>query len=83
MLQVVTIRRAAAGAVPCAVLALGRAAARHETGFNNIFNRSYARARWRATRRRLKVGSMFLPGRYYEPAPGRSMYVGFSLAAGQ
>jgi len=42
-------------------------------GFDNVFNRSY-------------VGSVVINasgGRYYEPAPGRNMYVGFSLGAGQ
>lgn len=42
-------------------------------GFNNVFNRSY-------------VGSVVINasgGRYYEPAPGRNMYVGFSFGAGQ
>lgn len=42
-------------------------------GFNNVFNRGY-------------VGSVVINaarGRYYEPAPGRNMYVGFSVGAGQ
>jgi len=42
-------------------------------GFNNVFNRSY-------------VGSVVINaanGRYYEPAPGRNMYAGFSLGAGE
>jgi iron complex outermembrane recepter protein len=42
-------------------------------GLNNIFNRQY-------------VGSVVIngaSGRYYEPAPGRNMYVGFSLGAGE
>ena len=42
-------------------------------GFNNVFNRRY-------------VGSVVINaanGRYYEPAPGRNMYVGFSLGAGE
>ena len=42
-------------------------------GFNNVFNLSY-------------VGSVVInatQGRYYEPAPGRNLYVGFSLAAGE
>jgi len=42
-------------------------------GFNNVFNRSY-------------VGSVVINasgGRYYEPAPGRNVYVGFSLGAGE
>jgi len=40
-------------------------------GFNNVFNRHY-------------VGSVVINaarGRYYEPAPGRNVYVGFSLGA--
>ena len=42
-------------------------------GLQNIFNRQY-------------VGSVVINGangRYYEPAPGRNMYVGFSLGAGE
>src|SRR5207249_11812201 len=42
-------------------------------GFNNVFNRSY-------------VGSVVINaarGRYFEPAPGRNMYLGFSLGAGE
>ncbi len=42
-------------------------------GFNNVFNRSY-------------VGSVVINaafGRYYEPAPGRNVYVGFSFGAGE
>jgi len=42
-------------------------------GFNNVFNRSY-------------VGSVVINAafqRYYEPAPGRNMYVGFSVGAGE
>jgi iron complex outermembrane receptor protein len=40
-------------------------------GFNNVFNRHY-------------VGSVVINaarGRYYEPAPGRNLYVGFSIGA--
>jgi iron complex outermembrane recepter protein len=42
-------------------------------GFNNAFNRAY-------------VSSVVINaalGRYFEPAPGRNMYVGFSLGAGE
>jgi iron complex outermembrane receptor protein len=42
-------------------------------GFNNLFNRAY-------------VSSVVInaaQGRYYEPAPGRNMYVGFLLGAGE
>jgi len=42
-------------------------------GFNNVFNRAY-------------LGSVVINasgGRYYEPAPGRNMYLGFALGAGQ
>ena len=42
-------------------------------GVNNVFNRLY-------------VGSVVINaarGRYYEPAPGRNVYVGFSLGAGR
>ena len=42
-------------------------------GLNSVFNRAY-------------VGSVVInatAGRYYEPAPGRNMYGGFSLGAGE
>ena len=42
-------------------------------GVNNLFNRAY-------------VSSVVInaaQGRYYEPAPGRNLYVGFSLGAGE
>jgi iron complex outermembrane receptor protein len=42
-------------------------------GINNVFNRSY-------------VGSVVINaanGRYYEPAPGRNMYVEFSVGVGE
>jgi len=42
-------------------------------GFNNLFNRSY-------------VGSVVINGsnrRYYEPAPGRNVFIGFSVGAGE
>jgi len=42
-------------------------------GLNNVWNRFY-------------VASVVINaanGRYYEPAPGRNMYVGFSLGAGE
>ena len=42
-------------------------------GFNNVFNRHY-------------VGSVVINavrGRYYEPAPGRNLYLGFTLGAGR
>ena len=42
-------------------------------GLNNVWNRSY-------------VGSVVINAanrRYYEPAPGRNLYVGFSLGAGE
>jgi len=42
-------------------------------GCNNVFNRAY-------------VGSVVInatAGRYYEPAPGRNVYIGFSLGAGE
>jgi iron complex outermembrane receptor protein len=52
---------------------VGTVRVRPFVGFNNVFNRGY-------------VGSVVINasgGRYYEPAPGRNMYVGFSLGAGQ
>ncbi len=42
-------------------------------GFNNVFNRHYVSS--------VRINASF--GRYYEPAPGRNMYVGFSLGAGR
>src|SRR5437763_11136609 len=42
-------------------------------GFNNVWNRFY-------------VASVVINaanGRYYEPAPGRNVYLGFSLGAGE
>ena len=42
-------------------------------GLNNVWNRFY-------------VASVVINaanGRYYEPAPGRNMYVGFSLGGGE
>ncbi|HMH84096.1 MAG TPA: TonB-dependent receptor, partial [Gemmatimonadales bacterium] len=52
---------------------VGNVRVRPFVGFNNVFNRSY-------------VGSVVINasnGRYYEPAPGRNMYVGLSLGAGE
>ena len=52
---------------------MGSVRVRPFVGFNNVFNRSY-------------VGSVVINaarGRYYEPAPGRNMYLGFSLGAGE
>ena len=52
---------------------VGSVRVRPFVGFNNVFNRSY-------------VGSVVINaarGRYYEPAPGRNMYLGFSLGAGE
>lgn len=51
----------------------GRLSARPFVGFNNLFNEVY-------------VSSVVInaaQGRYYEPAPGRNIYVGFSLGAGE
>ena len=42
-------------------------------GFNNVFNRRYVRS----------VVINAANGRYYEPAPGRNIYVGFSVGAGE
>jgi len=42
-------------------------------GFDNVFNRRY-------------VGSVVINdagGRYFEPAPGRNVCIGFSLGAGR
>jgi iron complex outermembrane receptor protein len=52
---------------------LGALRVRPFVGFNNVFNRAY-------------VSSVVINasgGRYYEPAPGRNLYVGCSLAAGE
>ena len=51
-------------------------------GFNNVFNRQYVSS-VAINAQPIRVGSSFVPGRYYEPAPGRNMYVGFSFGAGQ
>ena len=52
---------------------VGSARLRPFVGFNNVWNRAY-------------VGSVVINAanrRYYEPAPGRNVYVGFSLGAGE
>jgi len=51
-------------------------------GFNNLFNRAYVSS-VAINAQPIRVGSSFVPGRYYEPAPGRNVYLGFSLGAGQ
>jgi iron complex outermembrane receptor protein len=51
-------------------------------GFNNVFNRQYVSS-VAINAQPIRVGSKFVPGRYYEPAPGRNMYVGFSVGAGE
>jgi len=51
-------------------------------GFNNLFNRKYVSS-VAINAQPIRVGSNFVPGRYYEPAPGRNVYVGFSLGAGE
>ncbi len=62
--------------------AVGSVRFRPFVGFNNIFNRKYVGSvSINATP--IRVGSSFVPGRYYEPAPGRNMYLGFSLGAGE
>ena len=52
---------------------VGSARLRPFVGLNNVWNRAY-------------VGSVVINAanrRYYEPAPGRNVYVGFSLGAGE
>ena len=51
-------------------------------GFNNVFNRQYVSS-VAINAQPIRMGSNFVPGRYYEPAPGRNMYVGFSVGAGE
>jgi iron complex outermembrane recepter protein len=51
-------------------------------GFNNVFNRQYVSS-VAINAQPIRVGSNFVPGRYYEPAPGRNMYIGFSVGAGE
>src|SRR5438034_902089 len=61
---------------------LGSVRFRPFLGCNNLFNRKYVGSvSINATA--IRVGSSFVPGRYYEPAPGRNVYIGFSLGAGQ
>jgi outer membrane receptor protein involved in Fe transport len=50
-------------------------------GFDNIFNRHYVSS-VAINAAPIRVGTSTIPGRYYEPAPGRNMYVGFSVGAG-
>lgn len=47
-------------------------------GFNNVFNRHYVGSVV-INAAPVRVGTQLRPGRYYEPAPGRNMYLGFSL----
>src|SRR6266581_4099003 len=61
---------------------LGSVRFRPFVGFNNIFNRKYVGS-VAINASPIRVGSNFVPGRYYEPAPGRNVYVGFSLGAGE
>ena len=52
-------------------------------GVNNLFNKHYVGSVV-INAARIRVGpGQFIPGRYYEPAPGRNLYVGFSLGAGR
>jgi iron complex outermembrane receptor protein len=52
-------------------------------GFNNVFNRHYVSSVViNAAPVRISP-TQLVPGRYYEPAPGRNMYVGFTLRAGR
>jgi len=61
---------------------LGSVRFRPFVGFNNIFNRKYVGS-VAINASPIRVGSNFVPGRYYEPAPGRNVYVGFSFGAGE
>ncbi len=47
-------------------------------GFNNVFNRHYVGSVV-INAAPVRIGTRLVPGRYYEPAPGRNMYLGFSL----
>ena len=61
---------------------LGSVRFRPFVGFNNVFNRKYVGS-VSINAAPIRVSGNFVPGRYYEPAPGRNMYVGFSLGAGE
>jgi len=47
---------------------------------NNVFNKHYVGS-VAINAAPIRVGTSFVPGRYYEPAPGRNVYVGFSIGA--
>jgi outer membrane receptor protein involved in Fe transport len=49
-------------------------------GLNNAFNVHYVGSVV-INAAPIRVGTSFVPGRYYEPAPGRNLYVGFSVGA--
>lgn len=51
-------------------------------GFDNIFNRHYVSS-VAINAAPIRIGATTIPGRYYEPAPGRNAYLGFSLGAGR
>jgi iron complex outermembrane recepter protein len=51
-------------------------------GFDNIFNRHYVSS-VAINAAPIRIGAATIPGRYYEPAPGRNAYLGFSLGAGR
>ncbi len=50
-------------------------------GLDNIFNRHYVSS-VAINAAPIRIGATAIPGRYYEPAPGRNAYLGFSLGAG-
>jgi iron complex outermembrane receptor protein len=50
-------------------------------GFDNLFNRHYVSS-VAINAAPIRIGATAIPGRYYEPAPGRNAYLGFSLGAG-
>lgn len=62
---------------------VGNVRVRPFVGFNNVFNRSYVGSVViNAGPVRLPSGQL-VPGRYYEPAPGRNVFIGFSVGAGE
>ena len=49
-------------------------------GLNNVFNAHYVGSVV-INAAPIRVGATFVPGRYYEPAPGRNLYIGLSIRA--
>jgi iron complex outermembrane recepter protein len=61
---------------------VGRVRVAPFVALNNVFNKKYVGSVViNATP--IQVGPNLVPGRYYEPAPGRNLYLGFTLGAGR